>query len=246
MQAAVGISKHIGGPAATRELLGLCHADEAVDLLDVGCGTGAGPVHAAGTLSCRVTGVDLSTAMIGWARRRAREEGVEHAVGFCVADVLALPFPDDHFDVVVCESVLVFVDDKEAALRECVRVTRPGGWVGINEALWLRQPSPEAVEQLRRSLGPTVPTEEGWRSLWARSGLEERVVRVRGVRPWEETIGRVSWIGWSWLWRAWARALRLLVTDREARRSLRRQLGFPAGVLHQTGYGLMAGRKPVT
>lgn len=243
MQAALGVSKHMGGLAATRELLKLCHADGAGSLLDVGCGTGAGPVYVAKALGCRVTGVDLSTRMVGWARQRVRQEGLDHAVGLCAGDVSALPFPDDHFDVVICESVLDFVPDKAAALRECVRVAKPGGWVGINEALWLHEPTPGMAEQVKVALGVIVPDEKGWRSLWSGSGLEERVVQVRDVSAFEEVVGRASWIGWSWLLRAWGRALRLLLTDPEARRSLKQQLQFPPRVLALMGYGLMAGRK---
>lgn len=246
MQAAIGMSKHMGGSAATRELLGLCHAQEADELLDVGCGIGAGPVLVARSLQCRVTGVDVSATMVGWAQQRARREGVEHLVALCPADVLALPFRDGHFDVVICESVLDFVTDKEAALRECVRVTKPGGWVGINEALWVSEPPPGAMDRVRGALGAIIPNEDRWRSLWAGSGLEDRVMKVRRVKGWEETISRVSWIGWPWLLRAWRRALRLCLTDARARRSIKQQLGFPPGILIHTGYGLMAGRKPAT
>ncbi len=47
MQAAVGISKHVGGFEATRELLALCQAEQAREVLDVGCGIGVGPAYIA-------------------------------------------------------------------------------------------------------------------------------------------------------------------------------------------------------
>jgi ubiquinone/menaquinone biosynthesis C-methylase UbiE len=53
--------------------------------------------------------VDISEKMIEWSRRRAREEGVEDKVEFRTADVLDLPFQADQFDVVIVESVLIFV-----------------------------------------------------------------------------------------------------------------------------------------
>ncbi len=60
MQAYVGITKHMGGLPATRSLLSLCHARDAREILEVGCGIGVGPVHAARTYDCRVVGVDIS------------------------------------------------------------------------------------------------------------------------------------------------------------------------------------------
>ena len=64
MQAAMGITKHIGGFAATDELLSLCHIDDARTVLNVGCGIGVGPAYIARKHGCRVVGVDISEQMI--------------------------------------------------------------------------------------------------------------------------------------------------------------------------------------
>ena len=243
MQAAVGITKHMGGLEATRELLALCHVQEAHEVLDVGCGIGAGPAYVARTFGCHVVGVDLSERMIGWARRRARQERVEGLVELRTADVLALPFPDDRFDVVLCESVLAFVEDKTRAISECVRVTKPGGYVGLNEGLWLKEPPPGMAERVKDAIGPSVPDEEAWRSLWEASGLQDRVVRIRQVDPRAEVRSRIGWIGWPWILRAWGRALHLYVRDRAIRQSIKQQLGVPTDVFRFAGYGLFAGQK---
>ncbi len=243
MQAAVGVTKHMGGLEATRELLTLCHVQDAHEVLDVGCGIGAGPAYVARTFGCRVVGVDLSDRMIGWARWRARQEGVEALVELRTADVLALPFPDDRFDVVVCESVLAFVEDKTRAIRECVRVTKPGGHVGLNEGLWLTEPPPGMAERVKDAIGPSVPAEEAWRSLWAASGLQDRVVRIRHVDPRAEIKSRIGWIGWPWMLRAWGRALRLYLKDPALRQSIKQQFGVPPDVFRYAGYGLFVGQK---
>ena len=133
MQAYVGITKHNGGFAATNELLSLCHIEEAREVLNVGCGIGVGSAYIAKKYNCHVVGVDISEKMIEWSRQRAREERVEDKVEFRVANVLELPFEADRFDVVSCESVLAFVEDKPRAIRECVRMARPGRYVGLNE-----------------------------------------------------------------------------------------------------------------
>jgi SAM-dependent methyltransferase len=71
-----------------------------------------------------------------------RSEGVAANVDLGAADVLRLPFATGSFDAVVCESVLIFVPDKVRAIEECVRVTRPGGYAGINESFWFVRPAP--------------------------------------------------------------------------------------------------------
>jgi SAM-dependent methyltransferase len=243
MQAAVGVTKHMGGLEATRELLALCHVRADHEVLDVGCGIGVGAACIAKTFGCRVVGVDLSERMIGWARRRARQERVGALIQLCTADVLALPFPDDRFDVVVCESVLAFVEDKTRAIGECVRVTKPGGRVGLNEGLWVKDPPPEMVERVKDAIGPSMPAEEFWRSLWAASGLQDRVVQIKHADPRAEIKSRIRWIGWRWMLRAWGRALRLYVTDPAIRQSLKQQFSVPPDVFRFAGYGLFAGRK---
>ena len=50
---------------------------------------------------------------------------MEDLVDLCTADVLALLFPDDRFNVVLCESVLTFVNDKTRAISECASSSSP-------------------------------------------------------------------------------------------------------------------------
>ncbi len=243
MQALVGISKHTGGFEATDELLALCHAPDAREVLDAGCGIGVGPVHIVKKHGCHVVGVDISEKMIEWARRRVREARVEAQVELRTADVLALPFEDDRFDVVLCESVLAFVEDKRRAIREFVRVTKPGGYVGLNEAFWMEQPPPEMVERVKDAIGLYVPTVETWQALWETSGLQERIVKVHRITARAEIKSRLEWVGWGWILRAWGRALRLYITNPAARQAMKRQLDVPTEVFQYYGYGLFVGKK---
>jgi ubiquinone/menaquinone biosynthesis C-methylase UbiE len=203
-QAYVGITKHNGGFAATNELLGLCHIQDAQQLLNVGCGIGIGSTYIARKYGCHIVGVDISEKMIGWSRLRAREERVEDMVEFRVADVLELPFESDRFDIVFCESVLAFVEDKLRAIQECVRVTRPGGYVGLNETFWIAEASPEYIEwaQASQEVGAEILSAATWQALWEESGLKDRVVRICQLDPRREIKDRIQWVGWRWALRA--------------------------------------------
>ena len=185
IQAAVGVSKHMGGFEATKELLSLCHVEDADEVLEVGCGIGVGPAHIAKEYGCRVVGVDIDERMISWSRQRAKREGVQDRVEFWTGDVLGLPFGADRFDVIICESVLAFVEDKVRAIGECVRLTKPGGYVGLNEAVWLEEPSPEKAAQAVE-LGTDILTVDAWQELWERSGLLDRVVNIRQINARQE------------------------------------------------------------
>ena len=168
--AEAGLTKHIGGVAATEELMELCHVGAGQYILDVGCGAGVTPCFIAKRYGCRVVGVDISEGMIARSRERAQREGVADRVEFRVADAQDLPFEDDLFDAVITESVTAFPEDKQRAVCEYARVTKPGGYVGINESTWRKVPPPPeliawAAQAPDTSVNP-LPSEE-WEGLLA-------------------------------------------------------------------------------
>ena len=253
MQARIGISVHLGGLPTTRRLLSLCHVAEASEVLDVGCGVGIGPAYIARTHGCRVVGVDRSPRMIDWAGRQAHTSGVEGRVTLLVADVLELPFEDDTFDVVIAESVIAFVADKERAIAEMIRVTKPGGYVGLNEGFLLTgTPSPR-VTQLARRIGSAMVTLATWRALWDASGLDERIVRTYRIDPAREIRDRFRWVGLRRLVTGSVRAVRLYLAEPSARPVLDTMRdALRAGPEEEPGapppwasfgYGLFVGRK---
>jgi len=124
----VGLTKHLGGLRATEELIESCQIGEGKYVLDVGCGAGVTPCLIAKRYGCRVVGVDISEGMIERSKERAKREGVADRVDFRVADAQDLPFEDDLFDAVITESVTAFPEDKQRAVNEYVRVTKPGGY----------------------------------------------------------------------------------------------------------------------
>jgi SAM-dependent methyltransferase len=245
LQARIGISKHNGGYPATDRLLALCHVREGSEVLYVGSGIGVGPAHLASTRGCRVVAVDVSSQMLEWTRIRVRREHVAHLVTAELADILDLPFPTGRFDVVMVESVLAFVTDKQRAIAECVRVTRHGGWLGMNETVWRAEP-PEADRALAAdsALGTHLVTRASWRALWEGSGLVDQTHEWHDLDIAEETRSRVAWIGWRWLLPAWGRVLKLVVTDPTVRGALRAQVSYPASLVNEMGYVLSAGRRP--
>jgi ubiquinone/menaquinone biosynthesis C-methylase UbiE len=94
-------------------------------VLDVACGTGIVARTAADRTgpTGHVVGLDLNEAMLTVARR------VRPDLNWRQGDASSMPFPDDSFDVALCQSGLMFVPDPAVAVREMTRVVRPGGRV---------------------------------------------------------------------------------------------------------------------
>src|SRR5512139_2392609 len=94
LQADFGITKHMGGLDATRELAELCHIQEGSYVLEVGCGIGVSACFLAKEYGCRIMAVDISDKMVARAAARARKRGLESRLEFRVADAQQLPFED--------------------------------------------------------------------------------------------------------------------------------------------------------
>ena len=107
-----------------------------VTLLDVGVGTGSGIFSVAIARHIRdgyVIAVDLDRDTLLEARDIATKVGARN-IAFQQADVLCLPFPDATFDITCCYQVLLCIDFPPEALREMMRVTKPGRFVIARES----------------------------------------------------------------------------------------------------------------
>jgi ubiquinone/menaquinone biosynthesis C-methylase UbiE len=92
-------------------------------VLEVAIGTGRNLAHYPAAVT--VTGIELSSAMLGIARSRAAELGID--ANLVEGDAQALPFEDNSFDTVVCALSLCSIPDPAAAINEMKRVLVPGG-----------------------------------------------------------------------------------------------------------------------
>lgn len=101
------------------------------DVLDLGCGTGSLSLLAS-EQGHRVTGVDLSPAMVTLAREKlAGRDAV-----FLVDDAAAPPVGEQRFDAVLVRHVLWALPDPGRALRHWCGLLRPGGRLVLVEGMW--------------------------------------------------------------------------------------------------------------
>ena len=104
-------------------------------VLDVACGTGVITFRAAEAVASggTVVGVDISDEMVKRCRAEARRRGIGR-IGFERAKADGLDYPDGTFTSVLCSLGLMYVPDPGVALREFLRVLRPGGQTVV--AVW--------------------------------------------------------------------------------------------------------------
>jgi ubiquinone/menaquinone biosynthesis C-methylase UbiE len=114
----------------------LPHLRPDMRLLDVGCGPGSITRGLAERLPAgQVVGLDLSRDTLEAARRDALARGL-HNLRYEEGSVYELPFADGSFDVAYAHQVLQHLRERDLALREMLRVVRPGGVVAVREVDW--------------------------------------------------------------------------------------------------------------
>lgn len=175
--ASVSGSLHPGGFYHTLKILRDFKISQDDIIIDVGCGTGRTACHIAKTYGAHVFALDNSAKMLTKARSRAEREKAD--VHFVHGDVLDMPFRDQTADLIMIESVLVFLPVHKA-VKECFRVLKRNGILVDVELFAKDSLPPDAREQLKAVCGlPQIPSFREWQQAFEAAGLSRIAVRWR-------------------------------------------------------------------
>jgi SAM-dependent methyltransferase len=122
-------------------------------ILEVAAGTGVvtRALAAVAREGVSIVATDLNQAMLD----EAAAVGTARPVQWQLADAMALPFPDAHFDAVVCQFGVMFFPDKSKAFSEARRVLKPGGVFIFN--VWDRISENEFADTVTAALEAVFP-----------------------------------------------------------------------------------------
>lgn len=196
---------HYGGLGAVAVLARRAGIRAGSHVLDV-CAGLAGPARfLAARFGCRVVGVELNSGRAAGAVRLTRLVGLAGRVQVVRGDATALPLAGGRFDACLSQEALLHIADKLAVLRECHRVTAPGGRLAFTD--WIAHGRLADGERQRLHdwmAATTLQTLDGYRGLLGRAGfcdivgedltdewrpiLKSRLEMYRALR--EETVAR--------------------------------------------------------
>jgi len=135
-----------------RQTVKLMKPERGARLADIGCGTGD-DVRAMADIvgeDGHITGFDISETMIAEASKR--HEASNTQLSFVRSDAENLDCADHRFDAVRADRVLLHVPNPRNAMREAVRVTKPGGRIVFSEpdmrSLWVTTQFTDVAESI--------------------------------------------------------------------------------------------------
>ena len=180
------IYDHTFGRVSTE---GRKHAAEVINsstdrgrVLEVGVGTGLALGDYGRHLE--IIGIDLSPDMLGKARERVANEGLDHVTGLHEMDAGDLKFPDNSFDIVTAMFVMTVVPEPERVMRELARVTKPGGEVLLVNHFSQTEGVRGWVERRMAPFAEII----GWRPVFDQSRVmvcdDLTLAERRALRPW--------------------------------------------------------------
>jgi len=164
-------------------------------VLDAGCGNCVYFLLLA-SQAHKYVGIDISVRDLIYARHMVQEMYLDTQAFYLNGSITALPFPDDVFDLVICNSVLEHVKNDQSALKELVRVLRPSGWLFLtvdceyNKGTWLERLPRRAKNLLLKQEIAKAPTvSQGLRSQLARDHHVVHHYRMKELQIILESLG---------------------------------------------------------
>jgi 27-O-demethylrifamycin SV methyltransferase len=136
----------------TELMLEAARIEPDLEVLDVGCGTGAPACTIAAQTGGRVTGITTSEEGVAAARARATHVGLADLARFELRDGMDNGFPDQSFDRVWALESSHLMRERDRLISECARVLRPGGRLALCDIIRRRELDLMEVKRLREPL----------------------------------------------------------------------------------------------
>lgn len=157
-----------GGKRTIRRIRELLHIDRETNILDVGSNTGFNSFELAHITPAQIYGIDVSATCVEEADRVLQNDidSVKARVSFQVASAYEIPFPDDHFDILMVGGATSFMEDKSRAIKEYLRVLRPWKFLVSTPLVYHTLPPQSVVDSVSSVLGVKIQpmTKEDWLS----------------------------------------------------------------------------------
>jgi len=160
-----------GGKKSVREIINNSFITPKSRVLEVGCTNGFTSLEVSRTVGCEVIGIDIAEESIKLASLRAT--GMPN-ISFRCASAYDIPFDNNYFDLVIAGNATSFMADKNAALKEYLRVVKNFGFIATVPIWYPKPPSKEIINEVSKEINVQITpmSRADWLSLFASHSLE--------------------------------------------------------------------------
>ena len=179
--------------------------------------------------------------MVDEARLTIKKAGLEDRVQCKTGDIMELEYEDNHFDYVMSQAVLMFVDQKKS-LSEIIRVLKPGGSYAGLEFAWHKQPSLDMERETNQICG-CVSLKFHLISDWKKSLTDSNFIHTKTVIKKLKMLSIIGFIQDEGIINTVKISLKLCLKT-ENRIRMKIIWAHFSNHLDYIGYGLLTGEKP--
>ena len=175
-----------GSLEETRKAIGLTGLNQrkALNIVDIGCGTGGQTLTLAQSLDGHITAVDLFPEFLEELDARAGKAGLTNRISSLQASMEKLPFKKEAFDLIWSEGAIYLMGFEEG-LKDWSRFLKPGGILAVSDSAWLTEKRPAELEEYWSKECPGIDTLDA----------KKRVLIQQGFAPLGHFIlSEASWI----------------------------------------------------
>lgn len=147
-----------GGKDTIRKIKNIINPDKDSVILDVGSNTGFNSLELAHITKSKIFGIDVSESCVLESKRKLSEDtnDVCNRVLFQVGSAYNIPFSENSFDLIVAGGATAFMSDKEKAIGEYIRVTKPWGYICITPLFYHSAPPKNLIKKISSIVGVKI------------------------------------------------------------------------------------------
>ncbi len=143
-----------GGKKTIREILINSFINKDSNVLEIGCTNGFTSLEINKLIKCNVIGIDINMNSIDNANERIIKNKLDpNKIKFEHGNVENMKYKDETFDLIVCGNALSFVENKNEAISEIIRVLKPNGMIALVPIWYKQTPDFNIVDNVNKILG---------------------------------------------------------------------------------------------
>ncbi len=136
-----------GSDEVVRKVLNILGLDKnsELEIVDIGCGTGASTIEILKNTNSNVTAVDFLPEFLEKLNKKAKEQSFDNRLKTIEADMANLPFKESHFDLIWSEGAIYNIGFKNG-IDKWKKFLKKDGYMVLTEITWLKKDLPEEIK----------------------------------------------------------------------------------------------------